>query len=307
MSCLNKIYAVVVSHQSDPDRLIKQFDLLLNQVDVIAWVDNASSDSLRQLQYRWIPDRVRTIWLEDNQGIGAAQNRGIEWALTQGATHVLLMDDDSLPAPDMVKCLLSVLADRPLASAAGACYADPRRGVERTPFSAIIGGRLKWLTCTNAEKVWEVDHVIASGCLIPAPVLRDVGLMREDFFIDWVDTEWCLRSRCMGYSVYGVCSAQLNHALGDKVHCVLGHEIPVHAPWRHYYQARNFVLMLRSCHVERGIKAHMAFRQFKRFLVFSILMPGRWDYFWMWIRGVLHGFQGRSGPLIRPKIGVTST
>ena len=36
------------------------------------------------------------------------------------------------------------------------------------------------------------------------------------------------------------------------------------------------------------------------FIVFSILVPGRWQYFKMWVRGLLHGYQGRSGPLVRP-------
>ena len=38
----------------------------------------------------------------ENLGVAAAQNQGIEWAKQQGATHVLLLDQDSLPHPDMV-------------------------------------------------------------------------------------------------------------------------------------------------------------------------------------------------------------
>lgn len=296
----HRVHAVVVSHCSDPDRLVAQFDRLLSQVSTIVWVDNASPEALLQLQHRWPADRLHAIWLGDNQGVGAAQNRGIEWALAHGASHVLLMDDDSLPAPDMVECLLNALATHPLAAAVGACHTDPRRGVERTPFSVVQRGRLRWLACSDALQVWEVDHVIASGCLIPAPVLRAVGLMREDFFIDWVDTEWCLRARDHGYRVYGVCAALLEHTLGDRVVQVLGHEIPLHAPWRHYYQARNFVLMLRARQTGGVFKTHMAFRQFKRFVVFSTLVPGRGRYFRMWVRGLLHGCLGRSGPLVRP-------
>ena len=295
-----RVHAVVVSYRSDPERLARQFDCLLEQVSAIVWVDNASPDALRQLHRRWPADRVHALWLDDNQGIGAAQNRGIERALALGASHVLLMDDDSLPAPDMVPSLLGALAERPLAAAVGACHVDPRRETERTPFSVVDGGRLRWLACSDADRIWEVDHVIASGCLIPAPVLEAVGSMREDFFIDWVDTEWCLRARNRGYRIYGVCGALLEHTLGDRVVRVLGREIPWHAPWRHYYQARNFVLMLRARQVGPVSRSHMAFRQLKRFIVFSTLVPGRWQYFRMWMRGLWHGCLGRSGPLVRP-------
>lgn len=300
MDGASHVIAVVVSYQSDSQQLVRQFNRLLEQVSTIIWVDNASSNALQQLQYLWPAERVHAIWLSENLGIGAAQNRGIERALACGATHVLLMDDDSLPTPAMVSRLLAALIDRPLAAAVGACHLDLRRKVERTPFSVVRGGRLRWLPCSCAGEIWEVDHVIASGCLIPAPVLLAVGGMREDFFIDWVDTEWCLRARDQGYLIYGACAAQLEHTLGDRVVRVMGREIPLHAPWRHYYQARNFVLMLRSSRLGNVSKWHMAFRQLKRFVVFSTLVPGRWRYFKMWTHGLLHGCQGRSGPLVRP-------
>jgi len=300
MSATNQVYAVVVSHCSDAERLALQFDRLLTQVHSIVWVDNASGEALRQLQSRWSHERLHTLWLDENQGIGAAQNRGIEWALARGASHILLMDDDSLPAPDMVARLLDVLQIQPLAAAVGACHTDSRRGVARSPFHVVRGGRLHWLSCTDAQQVWQVDHVIASGCLIPAPVLRAVGHMREDFFIDWVDIEWCLRVRQHGYQIFGVCGALLEHSLGDKVVQVLGQEIALHAPWRHYYQARNFALMLGACQIELPTKLHMILRQLKRFVVFSTLVPGRWQYFKMWLRGWLDACRGRSGPLVRP-------
>lgn len=292
-----QIYAVVISYCSDPDRLVKMFDRLLEQVTKIVWVDNGSSGAQRQLKCSLPSERIHAILLHTNQGIGAAQNHGIEWALAHGATHVLLMDDDSLPDPRMVHHLLRALAIDPLAGAVGACYADPRRDTGRTPFCQVQGLHLRWFPCDDPQKVWQVDHLIASGCLIPADVLRRVGLMRADFFIDWVDTEWCLRAGQMGYRFYGVCAALLEHNLGDRVAKVLGREIPLHAPWRHYYQSRNFLLMLRSLNVGAAIKFHMAYRQFKRFIVFSTLVPSRWRYFRMWILGAWHGICGRSGAL----------
>lgn len=295
-----QVHAVVVSYGSDPEQLAAQFERLLSQVATIVWVDNGSPVSLRQLQSRWPTHRLHAIWLDGNLGIGAAQNRGISWALEHGASHVLLMDDDSLPATDMVQRLLEALDAHPQAAAVGPCHFDPRRGLARTPFRRFQRGRLRTLECSDVQRVWEVDDLIASGCLIPAPVLRTVGLMREDFFIDWVDIEWCLRARALGYRVLGSCAALLEHTLGDRVIRVLGKEISLHAPWRHYYQARNLVLVLRSCRMGRMAKIHMALRQFKRFLVFSTLVPGRWAYFRMWVKGGIHGWQGCTGPLVLP-------
>ena len=295
-----RIFAVVVTFRCELDRLVAQFERLLRQVDHIVWVDNGSGVDLRPWLRQWPADRVHPLWLAQNHGIGYAQNRGIEWALEQGATHVLLMDHDSLPAPDMVGLLMDALRDHPDAAAVGPRYADPRRQSDRTPFFRMEGWSLRWLDCNDPARVWEVDHVIASGCLMPAPALRQVGLLREDYFIDWVDVEWCLRARDQGFKIYGVCAATLEHRLGDQVARVLGREVPLHAPWRHYYQSRNVVLMLRSTRANVPTKLHHAVQQLKRLVVFSVFVPGRGKYFKMWMKGLLHGMLGRRGTQVRP-------
>jgi rhamnosyltransferase len=44
------------------------------------------------------------------------------------------------------------------------------------------------------DHLLEVDHVIASGALLPMAPLTAVGGMREGLFIDFVDIEWCQRA-----------------------------------------------------------------------------------------------------------------
>ncbi|MDR2129451.1 MAG: glycosyltransferase family 2 protein [Burkholderiaceae bacterium] len=294
------VHAVVVSHRADWLRLMRQFAALSRQVDQIVWVDSASGQDLA----RWLPEcppgQVHPIWLDGNHGIGYAQNRGIEWACANGATHILLMDHDSLPQGDMVRALLAALQQDPRAAAAGPRYFDARREKQRPIFFRSRGWRLQWIGCERQSGPVLVDHVIASGCLIPVPVLRQIGLMREDFFIDWVDVEWCLRARVQGYHIWGVCDAALEHHLGDKVVRIAGREVPLHPAWRHYYQARNLVLMLKSVRIDAHTKRHHAVQQFKRFVVFSICAPRRWQYFKMWTLGLWHGFRGKSGASIRP-------
>lgn len=296
-----RTFAVVVTFRCEWDRLALQFERLLQQTDRIVWVDNGSGIDLEPWARQWPSDRVQPLWLAENRGIGFAQNRGIEWALEHGATHVLLMDHDSLPADGMVSTLMQALLARPDAAAVGPHYADPRRVAHKTPFFRMEGWAMRWLDCRDPQRVWEVDHVIASGCLMPVSAVRQVGLLQEDFFIDWVDVEWCLRAQDHGFKIYGVCGARLDHRLGDRVAWVLGREVPLHAPWRHYYQSRNVVLMLRSTHADFPTKLHHALQQFKRLVVFSLFVPGRWKYFKMWMKGILHGVMGKRGRVVGPE------
>jgi rhamnosyltransferase len=295
-----KVVAVVVTYRCDLDRLAQQFERLLPQVSGIVWVDNGSGHPPIDWRQRWPRQKLRTLWLRHNLGLGAAQNRGVALALRWGATHVLFMDQDSVPAGDMVEQLLAALVAHRDAAAVGACYRDTRRRRAASPFHAYRRGRLQPLPCDDRNRVWMVDHVIASGCLIPASVWRVVGPMREDFFIDWSDIEWCWRARDRGYRIYGVCGARLDHAVGDQVVRRWGQEIPLHPPWRHYYQARNWVLMLRTTGTPWAKKLAYSGRQLRRFLVFSLLVPRRWHHFSMWIKGLWHGVCKRSGMLVAP-------
>lgn len=296
-----RVTAVVVSFRPDPGRLQQQFELLLEQVHEIVWVDNHSAYVIDPGQLGVDPGRVLCVRLAENRGIGHAQNVGIECARARGASHVLLMDDDSLPQPGMVSALIGALACHPDAAAAGPDYFDARRTQEKSVFFRTTPqGRLVWFDCVHQAGPIDVDHVIASGCLIPVAVLGHVGMMRDDFFIDWVDIEWCLRARALGYSILGVCAARLEHRLGDNVAIIAGREVPVHAPWRHYYQARNLILMLSSVSLEPAMRRRLVWQQVKRFIVFSTLAPRRFSYLRMWLLGLWHGLRGRTGAFIRP-------
>ena len=86
--------------------------------------------------------------------------------------------------------------------------------------------------------------LITSGTLIPLVAFEDIGLMREDFFIDCVDTEWCYRARARGYALYGTAWATMVHRLGDagmRVWFFGWIKANAHSPLRIYYQTRNLV------------------------------------------------------------------
>ncbi len=296
------VHAVVVSFQPDWQRLAAQFERLRQQVEHIVWIDNGSDDRAQASRQPWTRERVHPIWLDANRGLGHAQNLGIEWARGQGASHVLLMDDDSLPQPGMVAALLDALARDEHAAAAGPFYWDPRRAA-RDVFFRTRNGRVRRHACEDGAAIVDVDYTIASGCLIPSAFFDRVGLMREDFFIEWIDVEWCLRAHARGHRVLGVCAARLEHRLGDRMIRVGGRELPLHPPWRHYYQARNFVLMLRGVELDALTRWRYTLRQLARLLFFSTWPARRASYLRMWLLGLAHGLRGQSGAPIRPGAG----
>lgn len=290
-----KIVAVVVVFHPQLERLQAQFAALLPQVDSIVIVDNGSDKAVPVWARQWPVPQVHCIWLGHNMGIAFAQNQGIEWAAAAGASHALLMDHDSIPEKDMVAQLMSAITMLPLAGAVGPCYADSRRAQKKSPFVRTTGLRRTRLDCSTSGPVLEVDHLIASGCLIPMDVLARVGRMREDFFIDFVDVEWCLRARFEGHPVYGVCTARLEHRLGDEPVKFLGREYLTHSPRRHYFHVRNAVLLYREPWVPLNWKLVSASRLVLKMGFHVLVTPPRLQHLARMASGFLHGLLGRTG------------
>lgn len=290
------IVAVVVTYQPTLDQLQRQLDSLVPQVDAVVVVDNHSNVDLSVWMKLSAKPARAVIQLESNQGVARAQNIGIAWARKQEATHILLMDQDSIPAPDMVRELIRAAQSSADVAAVGPRYLDSRHD-SRTPFVRIRGLRFHRLPWDASHPILPVDCLIASGSLIPIAALDRVGLMREDLFIDYVDTEWCLRAHRQGLQAYGVCSAAMNHSLGETPHLFLGRSVPVHSPLRHYYQIRNAILLYRESWVPLNWKLAISWHLLLKFGFYSLMTAPRLQHLRMMTRGLWHGIRGRAGPL----------
>ena len=70
-------------------------------------VDNASRDGIVE-RLRDVDDpRVRVVLNDDNVGVAAANNQGIRLALEDGAEHVLIINNDTVLPPGLVRSLLA--------------------------------------------------------------------------------------------------------------------------------------------------------------------------------------------------------
>lgn len=264
--------AVIVTYCPDESALRRLLVNLAPQIDFGVIVDNGSTNS-PQISGLAGEFNIDLIECGMNLGIAAAQNRGIVYLLNRGADFVLLSDQDSVPAPNMVAQLLATFQmtmssdgldphaiqeggeppasipvparefrskpGRPLA-AVGPVPLDERGASEH----ALVYSFTKWgpkrRRVPAKGEVMEVPFVLASGCLISRSALLDVGPMNESLFIDHVDLAWCLRAWDRGYRIIVDGSALLQHSLGDdKATLAWGREVHVQSAMRNYYMVRN--------------------------------------------------------------------
>ena len=294
-----KVSGIIVAYNPDAAALARLLKAISPQVEHLILVDNSFTDSLSAwLSNEW-PD-VDYIPLHDNFGIAKAQNIGILRAQEQGSPYVLLLDQDSIPAPDMVDALVAAAEAKRAKGVKLACvgprYDDPRQQ-NPVPFIQIRDYRVKRQTCETQGCVVAVDYLIASGCLIPLDAIETVGAMQEELFIDYVDIEWGLRAQEEGFQSFGVCAAVMQHQLGEEPVYFRGRYIPVHSPLRHYYHFRNAVWLYRQGWLRRDWKIVDGFRLLRKFVFYSLITPPRLQHCKMMSLGILHGLTGRMGRL----------
>lgn len=300
-----RVFAVIVTYLPEIKPLVDLITVVSSQVTRVLIIDNTPEADKRVpiLCDRMALAQVELIRLGSNLGIAKAFNVGIEAAISAGATHVLLSDQDSQPAPDMVEGLIRAERDLtgsgvPLA-AVGPSFTNINSG-DIFPFHVKIKGRLLYGRRPATTKSPHVNalNLISSGTLISISAIKSVGLMREDFFIDSVDTEWCYRARALGYCLYGTGWATMHHRMGDsklRVWYFGWTKANVHSPLRIYYQVRNLVRMQYLGY--RGVRWRIK-------NVFSIMSIFYCHVFFgttklaalrMALRGILDGLRGRMG------------
>lgn len=296
----DRVVAIIVTFHPDPVALRRLVDSLLSQVDGLVVADNGSDGVAKSFLLGLSPLFASYLDMGENCGVADALNRGIEAAFASGASHVMLFDQDSLPAENMTTQLMS--AYRHLESrgcrvaAVGPQYVDPQSGYV-SPFVATRGLWLRTVESPTPLTPVEADFLITSGSLISRASWAAIGQMAGPMFIDYVDIEWGLRARWKGFASYGVPAVRLSHSLGDRRMNFLGLSVPLHSPLRHYYQIRNPLWLYRQPWIPLNWKLVDGFRLLLRFFFHAVVAPSRMANIKYMVRGVLDGLAGRRGRL----------
>ncbi|VEI12934.1 glycosyltransferase family 2 protein [Trueperella bialowiezensis] len=303
---MTSVVAVVVTYGPD-ERTAQLLRALAPQVARIVVVDNGSPPAaLAQIKAAIDDVGAQLVELGENTGIANAQNVGIVRARELGATHVLLSDQDSLPAPDMVERLLDTLqyygqtengAAEPI-GAVGPYIAEAKPGGDELVYVDRRWGPRRASAAELSEPHVDAAFLLASGCLIPVDVLADVGPMNANYFIDHVDLEWCLRARTKGYRLVVDTRARIDHSLGDQTVQLPGRAQPVHVhgPVRCYYLARNTIFLLRSGLLPGAWRVGYLVWLAKFAAFHALLADRKRDRIRQLAAGLRDGIMGRGGP-----------
>lgn len=253
------LLAVVVSWQPEIKVLGELLAKLVAQQCQVVIIDNGSSniEALNQLIAaisHGTPNPIILISWPDNRGLATALNEGLRQAHQKGCELAFLFDQDSRISASFCDAMTQAwqkavaVSPQPVA-AIGPRLQDPQTG-RKTPFRKFSLWQRTDRQVSMATDLYDTDFIISSGTLLSLPALKAIGYMKDVYFIDNIDLEWCFRARANGYSLYGTDATCLFHRIGEpsKNPLVNAGMMVEHSPLRSYYSTRNRLHLRRQAY-----------------------------------------------------------
>jgi len=296
---MNNAVAIIVTYNSDLQRLSKIIESLLEQIRIVV-CDNSERHQLRaSIKNLAVNYNIDYLPMPSNIGIASAQNAGIKYAKQFSPHFILFMDDDSIPEPNLVIHLFS--AYQKLSSLGGRVGSVSARSFDPAgnDVSNVKSSYNEFDLC---------QYMRSSGTLISVNVLDTVGLMDETLFIDCVDFDWGFRAQQKNYNMYIANSIHIEHLLGEKSIFMFGVRLGIPSPIRHYYQFRNILTMLTRDYVPIRWRIKQFFYLFLKLLIIPILVEPRLSRMYYMFQGIKDWIINKNGKFMseRDKLSITN-
>lgn len=286
---MKNIVAVVVTYNPNSN-INKLINSLENQVGTIIVVDNGSSQ--KDFLNDTLSPSLEIIELPTNLGIAAAQNIGIVKGLAKKTDYFVFFDQDSQIENNMIASLhesFEEITKTAKLAAVGPVFYDPDYNFiyPQIKLKPIFGRERIIPTCE--EYPIEVSFIISSGTFTSAEAISDIGMMNEDLFIDYVDTEWCLRALDKEYKFYALPNVKMAHTIGDDKIKFLLWNLPVHSPWRRYFRMRNMYILFSLHYVPLSMKIREFIVNSIHQILIILSRPNKISYIRYWMTSQIHG------------------
>lgn len=282
MKNVTKICAGIVTFNPDIERLYKVIESITGQAEQLLVIDNGSKniDDIEKLLCS--DSKISLIKYRNNYGIAKALNNICIFASENRYEWALTLDQDTICPHNLISEFSKAISFENIGII---CPAVIYEGM-----NFEIGSK---------EKEFEEDYAcMTSASLTNVDVWKKVGGFREDFFIDFVDNEYCLKLQIFGYKIIRVNTCSISHMLGTCVKKkLLWKEVygTTHRPWRFYYMIRNNLVYIKDYgnHLNRFKEYIKVLYILAQELIFTSQKKAILSYAWKGLFDACHNKMGK--------------
>ena len=201
-------------------------------------VDNGSKDkSVKMIQEKF--SQVSLLKNKTNLGFSKAANLGLRRSIGR---YLMILNSDTVVLPDSFGKIVGLMDAHSDVGAVGCRLLNPDGSLQRSHFGRfpnlwsvfcqyfylsqyfymrrLFTKRWKFPKDTVYEQDFagpiEVEHLNGSCITVRAETANQVGLLDEDYFLIFEETDWCYRIRKAGWKIYYFPNASIIHYWGQS-------------------------------------------------------------------------------------------
>jgi GT2 family glycosyltransferase len=229
-----------------------------------------------------------------NLGYAGGNNVGMKYAAKKGdASYIWILNNDVVIDRDALTELVNcaerdnsiglvgskiLYYDNPgTLQAAGGCKVRPFWG---NP--SLIG--LNSADGARWDNPVEPDYIVGASLLVKSHVIKDIGLIDEDYFLYWEDADWGMKAGRMGYKLFYCPNSRVWHKEGGSSGKLTS--------YTDYYWTRNGLYFTL-----RFFPFFLPFVLLAYLIKYTVVRRGRGQplHFMAFIKGVLDFMKGKRG------------
>ena len=225
--------AGIILYNPDIDRLKKNINAIIDQVEWLVLVDNGSSniDCVQEI----VPlEKTILVINQANEGIAKALNQIFDVAIKKNMEWVYTLDQDSISDDHIISKYNK--------------YLSKEIGI-LCPKVIDINAKETYIPQEGIQRIFNSDEVITSGSLTQVEMWKRINGFDERLFIDYVDTDFQERVLRSNGAIVRVLETYILHEVGKlevykigrlKIYC------SNHNSTRRYYAVRNRLYFRRK-------------------------------------------------------------
>lgn len=221
---------IVISNHNMGQKTVESISSVF-QSDIDAFqmfvVDMASSDSSVSVIRERFGSQITLICCKEDLGSCGGLNIGIKHALQEGCDYICCLGESVTVEPTALRNMLRFMQSNPNVGMVGGKVYHKHMPHYIQQFGISIDFKnfravTLYADCEDTYDIPSVvycDAVSACAMLVSAAAIEKTGLMPEDNFLYWDDTEWGFRMKQAGFEVAALSDAKMYHSANPMRRC----------------------------------------------------------------------------------------
>jgi GT2 family glycosyltransferase len=210
-------------------------------------IDSSSSDGTVPMLRAYSDPRIAIVQQSENVGAAEGNNIGIRAALQDGCALILMINNDTSFEADLIAKLVAGLSERKCDMIVPKMlyFDEPGRiWCAGGYFSALRGASghygFRQKDDGRFDKPRDVPYSPTTCMLIRSEVFECVGMLDNNYFSYFEDTDFCLRAHRAGMRLLYLPNATLQHKVGSLTSVVTNFNVRFHTRNHVYFVLKNY-------------------------------------------------------------------